>query len=182
MNAELRAGTLLVRPFRAADIDAVYEAVRESIEEVSPWLPWCHPDYAKEETSAFILSRDEAWRSEDELSFGVFDSETGGFLGGVGLNQINRRYQMGNLGYWVRTSCAGRGVASTAARRVARFGFDMLGLQRIEIIAAAGNRASQRVAEKTGALLEGTLRKRLLVNGHPQDAVLYSLVAEDMKA
>ena len=180
MRTELTTGTLLIRPLRAADIDAVYEAVRESIDEVAPWLPWCHPDYSKEETSRFILSREEAWRSEEEFSFGVFDSATGLFLGGVGLNQIKRMYQMANLGYWVRTSRAGRGVASLAARRVARFGFDALGLQRIEIVAALGNRASQRAAEKTGALREGILRKRLLVNGQPQDAVLYSLVAEDM--
>jgi ribosomal-protein-serine acetyltransferase len=181
MRTELTAGTLLIRPFRAADIDAVYEAVRESIDEVSPWLPWCHPAYKKEETSGFILAQDEARRKDEEFAFGVFDSETGAFLGGVGLNQINRRYGMANLGYWVRTSCAGRGIASLAARRVARFGFEELGLQRIEIIAAAGNRASQRTAEKAGALREGTLRKRLLVNGQPQDAVLYSLVAEDIK-
>jgi ribosomal-protein-serine acetyltransferase len=182
MRTELLAGALLIRPFRATDIDAVYEAARESINEVSPWLPWCHPAYSKEENSVFILSRDEAWRNEDEYSFGVFDSETGAFFGGVGLNQIKRMYQMANLGYWVRTSCAGRGVASTAARRVARFGFEELGLQRIEIIVAVGNMGSQRVAVKTGARREGILRKRLLIHGQPQDAVMYSLVAEDMNA
>ena len=183
MSTELLAGTLLIRPFSAADIDAVYEAARESIKDISPWLPWCHPAYSKEETSAFILSRDEAWHNEEELSFGVFDLETGTFFGCVGLNQINRTHQMANLGYWVRTSCAGRGVASTAARRVARFGFEELGLQRIEIVAAVENMASQRAAEKAGALREAVfLRKRLLMRDHSQDGVLYSFVAEDMNA
>jgi len=46
-------------------------------------------------------------------------------------------------------------------------------------LAATGNHASQRVAEKAGAVREGVLRKRLLVKGQTQDAVLYSLVAED---
>ena len=181
MNTELLAGTFLIRPFRAADIDAVHEAARESIKEISPWLPWCHPAYSKEETKAFIMSRDEAWRNEEELTFGVFDSETGAFFGCIGLNQINHMHQMANLGYWVRTSCTGRGVASTASRRVARFGLEELGLQRIEIVAAVGNRASQRAAEKAGARLEAVfLRKRLLMRGQSQDGVLYSLVAEDM--
>lgn len=180
MRTELLAGHLLIRPFRATDIDAVYEAARESITEISPWMPWCHPEYSKEETKAFIMSRDEAWRNEEELTFGVFDLATGAFFGCVALNQINRMQQMANLGYWVRTSCAGRGVASTAARRVARFGFEELGLQRIEIVAAVGNMVSQRAAEKTGARREGVLRKRLLVHDQPQDAVMYSLVAEDM--
>ena len=183
MSVELLAGALLIRPFSAADIDAVHEAARESIKEISPWLPWCHPEYSKEETRAFIMSRDEAWRNEEELAFGVFDLETGAFFGCVGLNQINRTHQIANLGYWVRTSCTGRGVASTAARRVARFGLKELGLQRIEILAAVGNRASQRAAEKAGALREAVfLRKRLLMRGYSQDAVLYSLVAEDMNS
>lgn len=165
----------------AADIDAVYEAVRESITELSAWLVWCHPDYSKEETAAHILSRDEAWLSGEEFSFGIFDAETGAVCGGVGLNQINRQYQMANLGYWVRTSCAGRGVASTAARRVAEFGFEELGLQRIEIVVSVENQASQRAAEKTGARREGVLRKRLIAHGEPLDAVMYSLIAEDLK-
>ena len=182
MMTELFTETLHLRPYRAEDIDALYAAVRESLNELSPWLPWCHPGYSKEETSAFILSRDEAVRTEEEYGFGIFDVETGGFMGGVGLNQINRMHGMGNLGYWVRTSCAGRGIASTAARRVAQFGFEELNLYRIEIVAAIENRASQRAAAKTGAQREGVLRKRLLIHGQSHDAVLYSLIRDDVSA
>jgi RimJ/RimL family protein N-acetyltransferase len=91
-------------------------------------------------------------------------------------------HQFGNLGYWVRTSAAGRGVASKASRLVARFGFEELGLHRIEILAAVSNVASQRVAEKIGAAREGVLRKRLLIRGEPQDAVMFSLVPEDLQS
>jgi ribosomal-protein-serine acetyltransferase len=172
-------GTILIRPFRAEDITAVFEAVRESINEVAPWLPWCHPDYQVEETAEFIMSRDGAWKNDTDYGFGIFDAKTGKFLGGVGLSQVNRIHQMANLGYWVRTSCAGRGVASSAARLAARFALEELKLHRVEILAATGNLASQRVAEKAGATREGVLRKRLLVKGQVQDAVLYSLVPED---
>lgn len=87
---------------------------------------------------------------------------------------------MCNLGYWTRTSCAGRGVATRATRLLARFGFEQLGLQRIEIVAAVGNTFSQKVALKAGATREAILRKRLLIHGQAQDAVMHSLVAEDM--
>ena len=173
-------GNILIRPFCAEDIQAVFEAVRESINEVAPWLPWCHQDYQIEETTEFILSREEAWKNDTDYGFGIFDAQTGKFLGGVGLSQVNRAHQMVNLGYWVRTSCAGRGVASSAARLAARFALEELKLHRVEILAATGNHASQRVAEKTGAMREGVLRKRLFVKGQMQDAVLYSLIAEDL--
>ena len=178
-TTELSDGNVLIRPYSAADTRTVYEAVRESIKEISVWMAWCHPDYALEETSAFISTRAEAWQSDREYTFGIFDAGTGDFLGSTGLNFINRVHNCANLGYWVRSSCTGRGVASAAARLVARFGLESCGFQRIEILAAIGNHPSQRAAEKAGALREAVLRKRLLVKGQPQDAVLYSLVAED---
>ena len=79
-----------------------------------------------------------------------------------------------------RTSAAGRGVATRAARLAARFAFEQLGLNRIEIVAAVGNIPSQRVAEKASARREGVLRNRLLINGESLDAVLFSLVPEDV--
>lgn len=174
-------GDILVRPLELTDEQSLFEAVWESIPEVSPWLGWCHENYSIDETREFLRSRAEKSLGDEWYSFGVFDRSSGErFLGGVGLNFINRVHQFGNLGYWVRTSRTGRGVASRASRLVARFGFEELGLQRIEILAAVSNLASQRVAEKIGAAREGVLRKRLLIRGEPQDAVMFSLVQENL--
>src|SRR5262245_32789118 len=103
------------------------------------------------------------------------------FVGGAGLKCIHRVHQFANLGYWVRTSATGRGLATRATRLAARFGFEQLGLHRIEIVVAVDNLASQRVAERAGAVREGVARKRLLIRGESHDAVMYSLVAQDMK-
>jgi len=180
MELELIEGPLLIRPYRAGDASALHEAVRESISEVSPWLPWCHQNYSIEESREFIGSRELASQGGEWYSFGIFETDGGRFLGGVGLKFINRVHQMAKLGYWVRTSAAGRGVATAATRMAARFGFEELGLQRIEIVVAVSNVSSQRVAEKAGARREGVLRKRLLINGESLDAVLFSLVPEDL--
>ena len=177
---KLTDGNIFVRPVRLDDAEALYEAVRESIPEVSLWLPWCHENYAIEETREFLSTRLNPPASEEAYSFGIFDKASEQFLGGAGLNFFNRVHQVANLGYWVRTSATGKGVASRATRLVARFGFTQLNLQRIEILAAVPNVASQRVAEKAGAVREGVLRKRLLIRGHAHDAIMFSLVAEDL--
>lgn len=181
MEVELIEGPILIQTLRQEDVSPLYEAARESIAEVSPWLPWCHENYSIEETREFIASRELASQGGEWYSFGIFEKDGGRFLGGVGINFINRVHQMANLGYWVRTSAAGRGVATSATRAVARFGFEQLGLQRIEIVAAVDNIPSQRVAEKAGGVREGVLRKRLLIRGRPVDAVLFSLVPEDLR-
>jgi ribosomal-protein-serine acetyltransferase len=181
MEPELSSDGITLRRYRAADIPLVHEAARESISEISPWMSWCHPDYSIEESATFVLSRDDGWAHQVDYSFVITDSETGTFLGSVGLNYFNRDHLFANLGYWVRTSRTRRGAATTATILTARFGLRDLGLQRIEIVVAVANKASQRVAEKAGARKEGVLRNRLSIHGQPHDAVMYSLIAADLK-
>jgi RimJ/RimL family protein N-acetyltransferase len=178
---ELTGEGLLLRTYREGDAPLLFEAVRESIAEVSQWLPWCHENYSIEESREFVASRAGAAEGDEHYSFAVFESSNPDrLLGGVGLNFINRIHQFGNLGYWVRTSAAGHGIATRATRLAARFGFEQLGLHRIEIVAAVNNVASLRVAESAGAVREAVLRQRLLIHGQSQDAVMFSLVREDM--
>jgi RimJ/RimL family protein N-acetyltransferase len=180
MKSELSDDLILIRPFRAGDVELIYQAVRESISEISKWMIWCSEDYSRNDAFAFFISRDEAWINDLEYSFGIFERASDAFLGSVGLNFVVRAYQMANLGYWVKTTETRRGVASRAVRLAACFGFEQLQLQRIEIIAAVGNIPSQRVAEKAGATREGVMRKRLVRSGKSLDAVMFSLVAEDL--
>ena len=181
-GVELADEIVLIRQFRDGDAELLYEAVRESIREVSPWLPWCHESYSLAESREFIASRNIKSQGDEWYSFAIFERSTDTFVGGVGLNFINRIHQVCNLGYWIRTSAARRGLATHATRLAARFGFEQLGMRRIEIVAAVDNIASQRVAEKVGAVREGVARKRLLIRGESHDAVIYSLVAKDLEA
>ena len=171
--------SVLIRPYQPDDVPLLYEAVRESINELAPWLPWCHPDYALEESRGWIETRAEAWARGTEYDFAMIDPAHGRLLGGCGINTLNRANRFANLGYWVRTNRTRRGVATAAARCVAAFGFRELGLIRIEIVAATANTASQRVAEKLGATREGVLRNRILVRDQMHDAVMFSLIPSD---
>lgn len=180
MKMELTDGVISLRPYTVDDAEDLYEAVRESIPELEPWMPWCHQDYSIEETREWLCKRDEAQENGTDYGFRIADARTDRFLGGVGLSQINS-HRAANLGYWIRTSAAGRGVATRATLLLARFGFEELKFVRIEIVAAVGNHASQRVAEKAGAVREGIKRKGILIRGVAHDAVLTSLVAEDLE-
>jgi RimJ/RimL family protein N-acetyltransferase len=180
MPVSLTDGPVTVRTFRDDDVEPLLEAVRESIAEVHPWLPWCHPGYARSDSERWVRSRPAAWARLEELSFVITETRSGRFLGGCGLNQLQTLHRMANLGYWLRTGAAGRGHTTRAVRLVARWGFEVVGLQRIEIVADVDNRASQRVAEKAGALREGVLRRRLFLHRTTRDAILFSLIREDL--
>jgi ribosomal-protein-serine acetyltransferase len=176
----LTGGNITLRPYKTSDIDSLYEAVRESVAELSVWMPWCHSEYSIDESRAWVEKRPAQWEQGSEYDFGIIDSATGLYLGGCGLNRFQTDWKIANLGYWVRTSQTKKGIATTAARLLVRFAFDELKLNRVEIIIATGNAASLRVAEKVCAVKEGILRNGLTLNDRPNDAVLFSLIPQDM--
>ena len=180
-DLELAEGPLLLRPWRPEDAHALRTAVQESLKTVGRWLPWCHAGYDLDEASAWIVHCREGWATDEHFAFGVFDGNDGSLLGSVGLNQRNRMHRSASLGYWVRQSRQGEGLAWRAARLAARFGFDVLGLVRVEIVALPDNRASRRTAERVGARFEAIARHRLCVRDEARDAAVYGLVPEDLE-
>jgi len=177
----LTDGNILLRRYRDADAEPVYWALQESIDEISPWMPWCHEGYSLQESIEWVNTRDEAWRNGIDFDFVITDVKDGSILGGCGLNHIEDNDRLANLGYWVRTSKTGRGIASAATRLLARFALKELKLNRLEIVVAVDNIASQRAAARSGAKREGILRKRTVVRDRIHDAVMFSLVAEDLQ-
>jgi RimJ/RimL family protein N-acetyltransferase len=167
--------SLAIRPYVAEDAHPLWAAARESQQELFRWLEWCHPGYSLADAEWWCNSRAALAAAGQEYAF-VIAAPDGGFLGGCGLNQLNAVHRIANLGYWVRTSATGRGVATEAVRLLSRFAFENTDLVRLEIVCAVENQRSQRVAEAAGALREGVLRSRLLVHGSPVDAVMHSLV------
>jgi RimJ/RimL family protein N-acetyltransferase len=166
---------LLLRSITEDDIPALCDAIEESKEPLIRWMAWCTPAYGPTDAEAFVRPQPEAWREGREYGFLILDRQTGKVLGNCGLNRIDWLNLYGNLGYWVRTSAAGAGVATAAARLVLRFALEQLGLMRVEIVAAVGNTASQRVAEKVGATREGRARNRCRAGGVQHDAYVYSV-------
>lgn len=172
---ELAGDGLQLRPWRTEDADALYEATRESIASVSPWLPWLTDNYTLADAALWIQQSAEGMERGDAYALGIFDTQ-GQVLGDIALNRVDLRRRSANLGYWVRSSAQGRGVATRAARALADFGFDALGLVRIEIVVAVDNLASRRVAERLGSHLDGVSPNRIIQHEQAAPAAVYSLL------
>jgi len=180
-DGQLTDGVITLRPYRVSDIDSVYEAVRESVPELSVWMSWCHLDYSVEETRTWIESQPDKWEKGTEYNFGISYNTGPLYLGGCGLSVIDRSCGVANLGYWVRTSWTNKGIATAATLLLAQFAFKELRLNRVELTIAVENQASLRVADKAGATREGVLRNRVVKNDTPSDAVVFSLVPQDLE-
>lgn len=157
------------------DIGPLFEAVRESIRELHPWAPWCPLTYDLPDAARWVEQQPAAREAGTAFEFVILDDDAR-ILGCCGINQINAGFRLANLGYWVRSSFTRRGVATAAARRTAEWAFRNTALHRLELLVAVENLASQAVATRAGATLEGRLRCRFVVHGRFQDAFVYSIL------
>ena len=89
------------------------------------------------------------------------------------------QHARGEVGYWLAPEARGAGHATRAVGLICAWGFSHLRLERIELLAATGNPASQRVAERCGFTREAVLRSFLPGGDGRQDMVAFSLLVTD---
>ena len=175
----LTDGVVSLRPFEFGEENDLHKAVQESIPELNPWMSWANDKYSIETARNFITLTRAHWSSGAMYAFAISDAQTRELLGGCSLSHIHSVYSFCNLGYWVRTSRHGDGIAGRAAKLAARFAFEKVNLIRAEIVISVGNEPSKRVAEKIGAHYEGILLNRMVVGKEVYDAHMFSLLPSD---
>lgn len=157
----------------------VYEMIVESGREWFTWGMIPKSDLSYSELRCMLRAFLVLWERDETYMFYIMDIDIDQVVGITFLNRINRMRQFANLGYAVRASRVREGVATKAAKLIARYGFEKLGLQRIEIVICPDNKPSIKVAEKLGAVREGVLRNGMRLHGVPCNAYLYSLIPVD---
>lgn len=170
---------LVLEPIGPGHADAMWSSTEASIEELRRWMLWA-VDATRQGTETFAAEAEREWEQGTGFHFSML--QDGDLVGALGLEVRAPINRIGEIGYWVRSDRAGEGLATEAAGAVVAFGFQIVGLYRIELRAGVGNAASQRVAEKLGFRREGTLRKGCPGGPEPYDCHLFGLLLEDFLA
>ena len=165
----LEDDAVVLRPFEEDDAPALAVAIGDD-PELDRWTSIPFP-YTERHAREFIATT-------EETAFAILDRSTGELLGGIGSRVAGPAVV--EIGYWVKAGARGHGIATRALALIARFAFDELDAARVQLTTEADNLGSQRVAEKAGFVREGTLRSRLLIKGRRRDAVMFSLLPEDI--
>lgn len=172
----------VLRRFTRRDAEGLAEAVQASIPELARWLPWAHPGYQRDDAASFVRESAQAWKEGRAFDFTIRDpAHPGRHLGNASIWHVSRMARSGEIGYWVRSEDAGKGIATEATAALLDLGFDALGLHKVVLRIAVGNHASERVAEKLGFRRDGVLREELLIRGRWVDHTLYSLLGHEWR-
>ena len=171
-----------LRPFRRRDVDTLIAAVGDSIDELERWLPWVHRRYGRADALRFIRDSAAAWIEGRAYDFAIRRPESANHhIGNISIWPTSRRERSGEVGYWIRSSETGIGIATEVAAAVLTVGFEEIGLHRVTLRIAVGNDPSERIAEKLGFVHEGLLRKEVLVAGDWLDHTLWAMLEDEFR-
>lgn len=173
-EAPLRMQSVTLRVFGIEDAAEVAEACSDPL---IPKFTFMADGLSGEGARDWIQQSNERW-SGGNARFAIVDSESGDFLGQVGMG-VSWRQRSGEVYYWVARQARGRGVASMATGLVADWAFDVVGIERLFLLTHLENEASQRVAKRCGFTREGVLRAYEPFKGGRPDLVCWSLLPTD---
>jgi RimJ/RimL family protein N-acetyltransferase len=168
---------LILRRPVAEDADAIYSTyASDPAATVYVGFP---RHRAVDETRAFLQFSDAQWSQWPAGPYVAFLRETGALVGSSGLMFESRLRAA--AGYVIAKNYWGRGFATEALTAMVSVA-QSCGVQRLYAICHAEHRASARVLEKGGFMLEGTLRRYAefpnLAPGTLFDVLCYSRIFE----
>ena len=177
LHAPLRTRRLVIRPLRRGDERLIYPAVRESLRELAPWLIWARAGYDAATCRQFVRAAMGNYKAGRDYAL-VMTTRGGELVGGTGFHRRGPSDAIYyEIGYWCRTSLAGRGYTTEAVNALLRHAFRAPSVRRVEIRCDPRNRASARVIEKAGLAKEGHLRKVARdMTGRLRDQLVYAKV------
>ena len=158
----LHTERLSLRPMHPIDAEDMFDYARRP--EVTKYLLWReHEDiYFSRDYLNYINRR---YALGDFYDWAIIDHESRRLIGTCGFTKIDTANNSAEIGYVLNPDFHRRGFGSEAVRRILKFGFEELNLNRIEARFMQGNEASLALMRSVGMTFEGYMRDLLFVKG-----------------
>lgn len=150
----IKTNRLLLRQFVESDIDNVFKGLS-------------HPDIIKHYGISFdsleATKEQMNWFADLEKNgtgmwFAVCSLDNKTFYGAGGLNNLSKEHKKAEIGFWLLTDFWGQGIMREAMPLICDFGFDKLGLHRIEAFVESENINCKNAMAKLDFQHEGTMK------------------------
>ena len=146
----LRSARLRLRPFALTDCAEVNRLVGD--EAVASTLVAVKYPYSEDMARRWIANHQPSYDAGGSLNFAVEERASQVLVGFIGIGGDESR---AGMGYWYGRPYWGKGYATEAGRTTVAFGFEELGLERMEASHLKDNLASGRALQKMGMSHQG---------------------------
>jgi RimJ/RimL family protein N-acetyltransferase len=175
---------LVVRCWDPRDAPLAKEAVDSSLEHLRPWMPWAeHEPQPLDQKVELLRTFRGGFDLGQDFVYGILAADESQALGGTGLHTRVGEDAF-EIGYWIRASRVGEGLATEVAAALTRVAFEVCGVDRVEIRVDPENERSLAVPRRLGYAEEATLRRRLPPKGDGElrDVVVFALFGDEYEA
>ena len=161
------------------DIDGLYEVFSDPL----VLRYWDGPLITTQQDAMQYIERIHyGFRRRELMQWGIADAATDAVIGTCTLTHLSVTHERAEIGFALRQSRWGQGLGSEAVSAAIAFGFQVMGLHRIEADVDPRNERSLRLLDRLGFRREGHLRERYYMNGERQDAVMMAVLQAEWLA
>ncbi len=158
-------------------VSAIFSIVNQQRSYLREWLPWVDVTKKEENTRDYMKSAHQLNMGGQQLNTWIFYQNR--LCGAISFVRIDRVNNEGEIGYWLSKEVMGNGIMTKSCKRMIRYGFEQMGLNRIIIRVAAENQPSLAIPERLGLYFEGVMRKGLRIREAYHDLHLYSILRDE---
>jgi RimJ/RimL family protein N-acetyltransferase len=169
---------LLLRCWEPRDAPLLKDAIDSSLPELQQWMPWATSEPSPVGSLAERIGKfRRAFQSGHDWTYGIFDPGETLVLGGAGLHQRTEPGRL-EIGYWIRSSAAGAGLATEAAAALVDVAFRVHHVEAVEIRCDLANERSAAVPRRLGFQHVETL----VGDRHGRDGTLHDTMVWQLTA
>ena len=172
----LETERLILRPLAVSDAKDLYEY--SSREEVTRYLLY-PPHKSLEYTERYLNYLKNQYKQGLFVDWAVVLKESGKMIGTGGYTFMDDKNHSGEIGYVLSNDYWGKGYGTEVARELLSFGFNYLGVNRLQARYIVGNDRSRAVMEKIGMTFEGIARSQLFVKEAYRDIGSCAILQEE---
>jgi RimJ/RimL family protein N-acetyltransferase len=170
-------GVVRLRPPVPNDVDGVVAVCQDEETARFTTIPW---PYERRHAVEWVEESTRCWADGVRASFVILEVSTGELVGNIGLVRLEPDLGVAEVGYLVKRTARGRGIAPRAVRLVTPWVLGDLGYVRLELQTDVRNHASQRVAEKAGFRREGEVDPPERCRERSERMVMFALTPTDL--
>ncbi len=173
---ELESERLIFREVNSEDVEDIFKIYSDP--KVAKY-DWYKPIATKDDALSIINRYKDEFQDREEITWGLVKKNDNKLIGYCCLGDFDDDSIKSEIGYGFNRNEWNKGYATETIKTLVKFGFEVMGLNRIEGIVTLGNDASVKALKKANFTKEGIVRERTIMKGQFVDDVILAIIKRD---
>lgn len=162
------------------DTKELYALIESSRDHLKVWMNWIHKVNGEEDIREGTNRNLQQYADQKSMHYLIIYK--GEIAGTVGLKGFNWDVKSAEIGYWLGSDFQGKGIMTRAVKALMEYGFNYVGLDKLEVWAAEGNTKSRSIPERLGFVQEGMRRQNEILDGTYHNMIIYGMLKSEWGA